>query len=75
MLRWGTKSSLFHRVPGDREPRRTRNSAGGSQEKSLGNNTVNRQVSMKGVGLLFREVNRRPDDEHQRERGTFGSAD
>ncbi len=30
---------------------------------------------MKGVGLLFRVVNRRPDDEHQRERGTYGSPD
>ncbi len=30
---------------------------------------------MSGVGLLFRLVNRRPDDECQRECGTYGSAD
>ncbi len=30
---------------------------------------------MNGVGLLFRVVNRRPDDECQRECGNYGSAD
>ncbi len=74
MLWWGTESSLFHRVPGDREPRRTGNNTGGSLEDILGNNKVNTQtqVSTNGVGLLFRVVNRTMS---VRERGSYASAD